>query len=224
MTDADRIAREKDLERLRTMAMSLLQENERLMARLGELYKQVAEAKGEAAAQLRLEIAALENEIAKRRARIFQHTSEKRTGAKGKDGEQAKPPQTGHGPREQPKLEVEPVVHDLDDTDKTCSSCGGDLEEWEGQFEESDEVEVVERRYVIKRHKRKKYRCRCGSCIETAPAPQRLIEGAGTRSTSRSRSPSTSTSSTCRSNGRWPRWRGSGSRWTRRPSSISSGP
>lgn len=177
MTDADRIAREKDLERLRTMAMSLLQENERLMARLGELYKQVAEAKGEAAAQLRLEIAALENEIAKRRARIFQHTSEKRPGAKGKDGEQAKPPQTGHGPREQSKLEVEPVVHDLDDADKTCSSCGGDLEEWEGQFEESDEVEVVERRYVIKRHKRKKYRCRCGSCIETAPAPQRLIEG-----------------------------------------------
>ena len=63
MTDADRIASEKDLERLRTMAMSLLRENERLMARLGELYKQVAEAKGEAAAQLRLEIAALEKEL-----------------------------------------------------------------------------------------------------------------------------------------------------------------
>ncbi|MFO0759611.1 MAG: transposase [Byssovorax sp.] len=46
-----------------------------------------------------------------------------------------------------------------------------------GQVEESDEVEVVERRYVIKRHKRKKYRCRCGSCIETAPAPRKLIEG-----------------------------------------------
>ena len=177
MTDADRIASEKNLERLRTMAMSLLRENERLMARLGELYKQVAEAKGEAAAQLRLEIAALEKELAKRRQRIFQHTSEKRSGAAGKDGEQAKPPQTGHGPREQPKLEVEPVVHDLDDADKACPSCGGDLEEWEGQFEESDEVEVVERRYVIKRHKRKKYRCRCGSCIETAPTPQRLIEG-----------------------------------------------
>jgi transposase len=177
VTDAERISRERDLERLRTMAMSLLRENERLVARLGELYKQVAEAKGEAAAQLRLEIAALEQEIAKRRERIFQHQSEKRSVAKGKDGEQPKPAQKGHGPREQPKLEVEDVVHDLDDADKTCPACGGELEEWEGQFEESDEVEVIERRYVIKHHKRKKYRCGCGSCIETAPAPTRLIEG-----------------------------------------------
>ena len=177
MTDADRIAHEKDLERLRTMAMSLLRENERLLARLGELYKQVAEAKGEAAAQLRLEIAALEREIEKRRERIFQHQSEKRPVDNGKEGEASKPPQKGHGPREQPKLQVDEVVHDLDDADKTCPACGGDLEEWQGQFEESDEVEVIERRYVIKRHKRKKYRCRCGSCIETAPAPRRLIEG-----------------------------------------------
>src|SRR5262249_18291462 len=44
-------------------------------------------------------------------------------------------------------------------------------------YEESDEVDVIERRYVVKRHKRKKYRCTCGSCIETAPAPRRLIEG-----------------------------------------------
>jgi len=177
VTDADRIAGEKSLERLRTMAMSLLRENERLLARLGELYKQVAEAKGEAAAQLRLEIAALEREIEKRRESIFQHKSERRPADKGQDGEAPKPPQKGHGPREQPKLEVEEVVHDLDDADKTCTACGGDLEEWAGQFEESDEVEVIERRYVIKRHKRKKYRCRCGSCIETAPAPRRLIEG-----------------------------------------------
>jgi hypothetical protein len=33
------------LERLRTVVMSLLRENERLLARLGELYKQVADAK-----------------------------------------------------------------------------------------------------------------------------------------------------------------------------------
>jgi transposase len=177
VTDADRIAREKDLERLRTMAMSLLRENERLLARLGELYKQVAEAKGEAAAQLRLEIAALEREIEKRREQVFRNQSEKRSTDTGKDKEQPKPPQKGHGPREQPKLEVEPVVHDLDDADKTCPACGGDLEAWEGQFEESDEIDVNERRYVIKRHKRRKYRCRCGACIETAPAPPKLIEG-----------------------------------------------
>jgi transposase len=176
VTDAERISREKDLERLRTMAMSLLHENERLLARLGELYKQVADAKGEAAAQLRLEIAALEQEIEKRRE-VFRNQSERRPADKGKGDEQPKPPQKGHGPREQPKLEVEPVFHDLDDADKTCSVCGGGLEEWEGQFEEAEEIEVIERRYVIKCHKRRKYRCRCGACIETAPAPRKLIEG-----------------------------------------------
>jgi transposase len=177
VTDADRIAREKDIERLRTMAMSLLREHERLVARLAELHKQVTSAKGEAAGQLRLEIAALEAEIESRRKHIFQHKSEKRSGTAGEDGGETKPPQKGHGPREQPKLPVEEVVHDLDEADKTCPKCGGDLKAWDGQFEESEEIDVVERRYVIKKHKRKKYRCQCGSCIETAPAPRKLIEG-----------------------------------------------
>src|SRR5690349_12094468 len=110
------------------MAMSLLLENERLVARLGELYKQVASTKGEAAAQLRLEIAALEREIEKRREQVFRNQSEKRSADKGKGEEPPKPPQKGHGPRPQPKLEVEPALHDLDDADRTCPACGGDLE------------------------------------------------------------------------------------------------
>jgi hypothetical protein len=32
-------------------------------------------------------------------------------------------------------------VHDLDEADQKCTSCGGDLAEWPGQFEESEEVE-----------------------------------------------------------------------------------
>ena len=47
----------------------------------------------------------------------------------------------------------------------------------EGQYEESDEVDVIPPRFVIKRHKRKKYACRCGSCIETALGPEKLIPG-----------------------------------------------
>ena len=177
MTDAGRIAREKDIERLRTMAMSLLREYERLVAKLLELQKKVATATGEAAVQLRLEIAALEKEIERNRSHIFQHQSEKRSGSTGDKASADKPPQTGHGPREQPKLPIEEVVHDLDEADKTCPSCGGELQEWEGQFEESEEVDVTERRYVVKRHKRKKYRCTCGSCIQRAPMPRRPLEG-----------------------------------------------
>jgi transposase len=45
------------------------------------------------------------------------------------------------------------------------------------QFEESEEVSVVERRFVLVRHRRKKYRCRCNGAVVTAPAPPKLIPG-----------------------------------------------
>jgi hypothetical protein len=41
--------------------------------------------------------------------------------------------------------------------------------EWVGQFEDAEEIDIVERRYVRVLNKRKKYRCQCGACIETAP-------------------------------------------------------
>jgi transposase len=47
----------------------------------------------------------------------------------------------------------------------------------QGQYEEYDEIDVVPLRFVIKRHKRKKYACRCGSCIETALGPDKLTPG-----------------------------------------------
>ena len=47
----------------------------------------------------------------------------------------------------------------------------------EDQYEESNEVDVIPLRFVIKRHKRKKYACRCGSCIETALGPDKLTPG-----------------------------------------------
>jgi transposase len=37
---------------------------------------------------------------------------------------------------------------------------------------------VTPRRFVLKRHLRKKYRCACGGCIETAPGPVKRCEGA----------------------------------------------
>ena len=46
-----------------------------------------------------------------------------------------------------------------------------------GQFEEADEIDVVERSFRIVRHKRQKYRCRCGGCVDTALGPPKLIPG-----------------------------------------------
>ncbi len=45
-----------------------------------------------------------------------------------------------------------------------------------GQSEDSEEIDVIERRFVIRKHRRLKYRCNCNACIKTAPAPLKLIE------------------------------------------------
>jgi len=186
-----RLAEEKDPEILRKAVALLERHNLVLSKKLAEVLRELERTRAELAAatgnavkgQLRLE--ALEQQLANLTKQIFGTSSEKRAddeqagaGAEGEDkNKDEKKKQRGHGPKEQPKLPIVEVVHGLDDADQVCSNCGGGLHEMEGQYEESDEIDVLPLRFVVKRHKRKKYRCRCGSCIETAPAPQRLIEG-----------------------------------------------
>jgi transposase len=123
-------------------------------------------------------IQGLEEQIAKLAKKIFGHSSERGTRETAKDDEaKEKKPQRGHGPTAQPNLPSIDVVHDLDEPDKTCPSCGGHLEEMDGQFEDGPEIDVIPTRFVIKNHRRKKYRCACGSCVETAPGPEKLVPG-----------------------------------------------
>ncbi len=58
-----------------------------------------------------------------------------------------------------------------------CPRCGNALREMNGQFEESEEIDVVAREFRIVRHKRQKYSCSCGECVETALGPDKLIAG-----------------------------------------------
>ena len=46
-----------------------------------------------------------------------------------KDETSEKKRQSGQGPRDQASLDTEVVEHELDDADKTCPGCGGDLKE-----------------------------------------------------------------------------------------------
>ena len=70
-----------------------------------------------------------------------------------------------------------PEVHHLDEADKACTSCAGMLSEWDGQFEESELIDSVERKFFIRKVKRQKYRCACGGCVETALGHTTLIPG-----------------------------------------------
>jgi transposase len=182
-----RLAQEKDPKVLHQAIELLENHNRTLTEKIKELVAELALAKGDSTFQ-QLRLAALEQQLAKLTKQLFGPSSEQRTtdaepaGAdapdddKGKDKGKKKK-KSGHGPKEQPKLPVVEVVHGLQDVDQVCPNCGGGLHEMEGQYEESDEIDVLPLRFVVKRHKRKKYACRCGSCIETALGPDKLCPG-----------------------------------------------
>jgi transposase len=167
------LARPNDPEYLRHAVQLLDAENRHLQRRIETLAKEVVELKGGAPEQLALELANLKELLASRERALLGDSSERR-GGDTKPSKPAEPRGTGGGVREQPRLEVVEQEHELDAPDMMCPKCGGQLELMVGQYEESDEIDVVERRFITLRHRRRKYRCRCGSCIETAPAPVKL--------------------------------------------------
>lgn len=171
-----RLESERDVERLRQAALLLEAENRRLTSRVVELTRQLLMARGEAAEVLQLRLLELERQLAQARQELFGPSSEKRPRSAPSATSTEDKPRRGHGPRQQ-ALPVEEVVHELDEADKQCPQCGGPLKLMQGQYEQSEEIEVLERRFVLKRHKRLKYRCGCGGCVETAPAPLKLVAG-----------------------------------------------
>ena len=180
---------EKDIEVLRMMALVGRRE---LEARLAAL-----ETENTRLRPLVEENAELRRQVEKFQRMLFGRSSEKRrqkakgnasqegttpgedASSKGKEKPaREKKPQKGHGPRPQPALPVQEQIHELDEADETCPCCGGLLQEWHGQFEESEEITIVKRKVVPVKHKRKKFRCTCNGRIETAPGPLKLYKGA----------------------------------------------
>ena len=94
---------------------------------------------------LAMKLEELEQQLARRNRKLFGYSSEKRLRSTKVDEETE--PQRGHGPREQPELPIVEQIHKLDVPDQTCPQCGGQLQEWAGQFEESFETDVLERRF-----------------------------------------------------------------------------
>ena len=168
---------EKNLETVRQAALLLEAENKKLVAKNLELQRELLKLKGVGAKQLELKLAELERQLAARNKALFGKSSEKRN-KRGKQGQQ-KPPQQGHGPNEQPNLRLFDEIVELEATaDDVCPHCDQPVREWDGQFEESEEIDVISREFVKKTIKRKKARCECCRTIVTAPLPPKLFPGA----------------------------------------------
>lgn len=159
---------------LRQVAVLMEREIEKLRTTIQTLRAELARLRGEAPPTVQDELQALTELLAQRERALFGASSERRPRPLADAPAPPPAPRRGHGPTAQPKLPTLEVVHALAEADQTCTQCGGRLKEMKGQTEDSEEIDVVERRFVLVKHQRKKYRCACNGCIDTAPGPLRL--------------------------------------------------
>jgi transposase len=177
-----RIGDEPRVDMLRKKAAVLESENERMSRRLIELQRENLRLKGMDEEAIERNLPGLLAQVTGRPApKDGEPSSVTRPGSEGRrhDGDKRgdKKPRTGHGPTAQPELAVVEETLDVDEPDRVCTSCGGDLTEWEGAEDEVEQIDVVERQWVVRKTKLKKYRCACGGCVVTADAPPKLIKG-----------------------------------------------
>ncbi|MGC4114804.1 MAG: IS66 family transposase [Myxococcales bacterium] len=169
------LEREKNIEVLRQAAILLEAENRHLHRRIAEVLAELTALKGGDTKALQLELEKLQRQLALQNEKLFAPSSSER---RGEPTSAAKKPQTGHGRREQPALPSIERIWALGEDQLQCEKCGGTLNPMKGEFEPSEEITVVHRRFELHKHLRQKYRCSCNECIVTAPGPLKLFEGA----------------------------------------------
>jgi transposase len=170
-----------DEETLRQAARLLEAENQRLIGLVIKQREEIAALKGESPEAMQQKLAQLEEQLARANAQLYSASSERReteTSEAEEKKKTEKPAHKGHGPRAQASLPVVEEKHEVPEDQRVCGVCGGALKEMVGQSEDSEEIDVVERRFVIRKHRRAKFRCACNQCIKTAPGPLKLMPAA----------------------------------------------
>lgn len=167
--DRGDLERERDIEELRRIALAQQTQIQQLMEVISHKSREIDKLRGKTG-DIQLTLKMLAELQAK--ARQTQEALAKATTQKRKPT-----PRSSSGPTPQPMLPVIEQVFTLDDADRSCPSCGGDLKPMAGQFEESEMVDVIEVSYRLVKVKQQKYVCRCGGCVETAIGPKRAVPG-----------------------------------------------
>jgi transposase len=164
------LRRETDIEQLRRVALAQQVQIEQLLRVLRAQAEELSALKGnEDELQQKL---ALVEQLSKQAEEVAAQL-EKLSPTKKKD----KKPRTEFGSTPQPALPEVEQLFELDAADMTCPSCGGELRPMGDQVETSEMIDVVEVSYRVVKVKQRKYACRCGGCVETAPGPERAVPG-----------------------------------------------
>jgi len=165
-----------DVTTLQQVASHLEKTTVRQSKEIARLKAEIARLRGrDVDPQMELEL--LSEQLAALQKKHFGPSSEKRPKPDRDTEQRDTSKRRGHGPRPQPDLPIEEVTHTLAEDERTCSFCGGRLEEWEGQTEDSEEITVIELSYKVVKHRRQKYRCQCDTQVVTASGPDKLIPG-----------------------------------------------
>ena len=172
MVDIDQI---EDFALLKKHARLMALELDYFQKRVKEMAQELAQLKG--GEQLELLVVKQAEQLARLRHKVFGDSSERRPSPHPPGPEPSQEPKRGHGPTPQLKLPTREEHHRLTDSERGCPVCKGTLEEMGELTEDAEEVTVEKRRFVVVKHKRHKYRCRCNAVVKTAPGPLRLIPG-----------------------------------------------
>jgi transposase len=166
------LRRERDIEQLRRIALAQQVQIEQLLRVLQAKCEELQALKGDPA-ELQRTLALVET-LTKQQQQARAAAGETQAPASGKGNRKQR---SSHGPTAQPNLPHTEEIFELDEADRICPCCGGELRPMDGQFEESELVDVVEVSYRVVRVKQQKYNCRCGGALETAPGPERVVRG-----------------------------------------------
>lgn len=163
---------------LKQAAIVLERENTRLISEVVQLKRKLLELANQPEEMIQKELSLLEEQLRAASEAAEAAISKTASSADGADQAERKPrkKQTGHGPTAQPSLRIVESVHGFDQADLTCPSCKGVLKPWEGHDDITEEIDVIEREFVLRKHVVKKVRCKCG-CIESAELPPRVMPG-----------------------------------------------
>ncbi len=143
-------------------------ENERLHKRLQELVEELALLNGtQAPKQLTLEMEGLAAQVQSLQKQVFGDSSEKRE--YDKPPKETSTPRVATGRTPQDRLPLVDTHVELAENDRDCPKCSGTLEEMKGQTEDCEVIDVVQRKFLVRRIRRQKYRCRCQQAIVVAP-------------------------------------------------------
>ena len=169
------IATEQDIERLRMFSELQARDLTTIRRKMAMMAARLATAEGLDSQQvlehLMLDIGADVNASS---SSPLNSKSERWSGTDGHGQPKKTTQKTGHGPTKQPKLPTQEVLCELDEADRICPACGGELKAIDGLTEDTTEIDVVEVKYLVRTIKKQKYRCTCSNCqhLETALGPE----------------------------------------------------